>query len=320
MTYEFENVPVDAARFVETRGRCSRRPPPSRRRRTASSEKQLFEGSASRCRRTRRSIRLACPRPTRSPTIGTPAVLKSRRLGYDGKGQAVIHDAALAEDAWRADRRGPRVARGVRAVRPGGLDRGGARSRRERSPPIRWWRTIIATASCALTLAPAPGATDAMQTAAERHARTVMDSLGYVGVLAIELFCVGERLLANEMAPRVHNCGHWTDRRRRDQPVRDSTCGPSCGLPLGSTGPVGVSAMVNLIGTVPDTAAVAADRRRAPARLRQGAAARSQDGARHGSRRRPRRLGTAAAPRAAAGRGDRLGICHDEVTVDGAPR
>ena len=49
-----------------------------------------------------------------------------------------------------------------------------------------------------------------MQRAAEAHARAVMAELGYVGVLAIELFQVGERLLGNEMAPRVHNSGHWT--------------------------------------------------------------------------------------------------------------
>ena len=83
-----------------------------------------------------------------------------------------------------------------------------------------------------------------------------MDSLGYVGVLAIELFCVDERLLANEMAPRVHNSGHWTDvgaeTSQFEQHLRAIV-----GLPLGSTEPVGVSAMVNLIGAVPDHRAVA---------------------------------------------------------------
>ena len=86
-----------------------------------------------------------------------------------------------------------------------------------------------------------------------------MAELGYVGVLAIELFQVGERLLGNEMAPRVHNSGHWTiegaEVSQFEKHLRAVT-----GLPLGSTQPVGVSAMVNLIGEMPDAAEVLAIR------------------------------------------------------------
>jgi 5-(carboxyamino)imidazole ribonucleotide synthase len=82
-----------------------------------------------------------------------------------------------------------------------------------------------------------------------------MAELGYVGVLAIELFQVGERLLGNEMAPRVHNSGHWTiegaETSQFEQHLRAVT-----GLPLGPTDPLGVSAMVNLIDDMPDRARV----------------------------------------------------------------
>ena len=208
VTYEFENVPVDAARFVETLRPVFPPPAALEAAQDRLSEKQLFEG-------------VGLEVPPYAPVdsldaladalahIGTPAVVKSRRLGYDGKGQAVIHDAALAEDAWRSIGEVPALLeafvpfdREVSIVAARGLDGAFAAyplvENHHRDGILR------------LTLAPAPDATHAMQTAAERHARTVMDSLGYVGVLAIELFCVGERLLANEMAPRVHNSGHWS--------------------------------------------------------------------------------------------------------------
>src|SRR5690606_25740452 len=100
--------------------------------------------------------------------------------------------------------------------------------------------------------APAPNLTAEIQTAAEHIATTVLHELDYVGVLAIELFAVGTTLLANEMAPRVHNSGHWT--------IEGSVCSQFenhlravHGLPLGSTKmvPAGVATMINLIGTMP---------------------------------------------------------------------
>src|SRR5205085_9270236 len=105
--------------------------------------------------------------------------------------------------------------------------------------------------------APAPAITPALQAAGEAIAGRLLDDLGYVGVLAIELFQVGDELLANEFAPRVHNSGHWTiegaETSQFEQHLRAVT-----GLPLGATGPVGSCAMANLIGTTPDPGALAA--------------------------------------------------------------
>jgi 5-(carboxyamino)imidazole ribonucleotide synthase len=96
-----------------------------------------------------------------------------------------------------------------------------------------------------------------LQALGEGHARRVLDRLRYVGVLALELFQVGDELLANEMAPRVHNSGHWTidgaETSQFENHVRAIT-----DMPLGPTTPRGVAAMVNLIGHVPDPAAVLA--------------------------------------------------------------
>jgi 5-(carboxyamino)imidazole ribonucleotide synthase len=108
-----------------------------------------------------------------------------------------------------------------------------------------------------LSLAPAPGISTEIQRAAEYAAVQVLESLNYVGVLAIEFFeCDGE-LLANEMAPRVHNSGHWTIEGAVTSQFENHLRAIS-GLPLGLTTPVGASAMINLIGEVPDSAQVLA--------------------------------------------------------------
>jgi len=131
-----------------------------------------------------------------------------------------------------------------------------------------------------LSLAPAPNSTPALQSAAEQIATRALAALDYVGVLAIELFEVipqnqeprtenrfeqdgsqlsvlGARLVVNEMAPRVHNSGHWTiegaETSQFEQHLR-----AVLGLPLGATVARGYSAMLNLIGTLPDPAAVLA--------------------------------------------------------------
>src|SRR5262249_7052424 len=108
-----------------------------------------------------------------------------------------------------------------------------------------------------LSLAPAPGVSAALQATAEAHARRVLEALDYVGVLAIEWFEVEGRLLAHELAPRVHHSGHWTteggETSQFENPLR-----AGLGLPLGDTAPRGVAAMVNLIGSTPTPSAVLA--------------------------------------------------------------
>jgi len=255
VTYEFENVPVDAARFVEEIRPVFPPPAALEAAQDRLAEKELFT-----------NVGLAVPMyaPVDSlgsladalERLGTPAVLKTRRLGYDGKGQAVLHDPLLGEDAWRSLGEVPcllesfvQFDRELSIVAVRGRDGAMAAyplvENQHREGILR------------LTRAPAPGVIAAMQEAAEAHANALMEELAYVGVLAIELFQVGESLLGNEMAPRVHNSGHWTIEGAETSQF-ENHLRAVCGLPLGPTEPLGVSAMVNLIGEMPDAAAVMA--------------------------------------------------------------
>src|SRR5204862_671328 len=108
-----------------------------------------------------------------------------------------------------------------------------------------------------LSLAPAPGVTAELQQVAEQRAARVLDALQYVGVLAIEFFQKDGELLVNEMAPRVHNSGHWTIEGAVTSQF-ENHLRAVLGFPLGSTGPAGHCAMLNLIGEVPGSSEILA--------------------------------------------------------------
>ena len=107
------------------------------------------------------------------------------------------------------------------------------------------------------SIAPAPATPPTLQAQAEDYGRRVLEALDYVGVLAIEFFQQGKTLLANEMAPRVHNSGHWTIEGAETSQF-ENHLRAVLGLPLGATTPRGRSVMLNLIGTIPGRAAVLA--------------------------------------------------------------
>jgi len=230
VTYEFENVPVEAARSV-------RALPPARALELGQdrlTEKDLF-------------ARLGIPtaRYGSVADAGLPALVKSRRLGYDGKGQRLLHadeplgQHELAEELVSFDRELSLVA--VRGL----------------NGDTRFWplaENEHRDGILRVTRAPAPHAPTA---AAEELVTRLLDELGYVGVIALELFEAGGRLLANEFAPRVHNTGHWTiDGAETSQ--FENHLRAILGLPLGSTAARAPSAMVNLIGGTPDVAALLA--------------------------------------------------------------
>jgi 5-(carboxyamino)imidazole ribonucleotide synthase len=96
---------------------------------------------------------------------------------------------------------------------------------------------------------------DPAQSAAEDLARRLLDDLDYVGTMALELFETTDGLVANEMAPRVHNSGHWTIEGAETSQF-ENHLRAICGLPLGATAPVGYAAMVNIVGDWPDTAPI----------------------------------------------------------------
>jgi 5-(carboxyamino)imidazole ribonucleotide synthase len=248
-TYEFESIPAASVRFVAERVPTY---PPAIALETAqdrASEKQCFERlgiptAPFATADSMREVRLGLDR------VGLPAVLKSRRLGYDGKGQAVIRTRDEIGTGW--------------------VKLGGASSIVEAFVKFTRELSIIAVRSLTgevafyplvenhhsegilrFSLAPAPGVSREMQAAAEEYARRVMDELSYVGVLAIEFFETASGLIANEMAPRVHNSGHWTI-EGSDTSQFENHLRAVMGLPLGSTEMSGAAGMVNVIGAEPN--------------------------------------------------------------------
>jgi 5-(carboxyamino)imidazole ribonucleotide synthase len=183
--------------------------------------------------------------------IGLPAILKTRRFGYDGKGQVRLHDAAEAEAAWAEIGGQPAVLEGfVRFdVEYSVLLARGRDGRSVAWDPVT---NVHEDGILALSTVPAAGIVAEQTVRAIELVRAIADGLGYVGVLAVEFFAGPDGPIFNEMAPRVHNSGHWT--------IEGATCSQFqnhiraiCGLPLGSTALTGHSvAMENVIGEQAD--------------------------------------------------------------------
>jgi 5-(carboxyamino)imidazole ribonucleotide synthase len=259
VTYEFENVPVELARRLADN--LPVYPPPGA---LETSQDRLHEKTLFR--------RLGLPTApfhavaTREDLdrgiaeVGLPAILKTRRFGYDGKGQYLLRTLDDVPRAWEA-LAGP-------AGRAGLLLEGFVRFDRELSQlAVRGPNGLFvcyplvenhhAEGILRLSLAPASGVTLELQALAEDYARRVLEALDYVGVLAIEFFKEGGRLVANEMAPRVHNSGHWTIEGAETSQF-ENHLRAVLGWPLGSPAVPAPCAMVNLIGTLPETPAVLA--------------------------------------------------------------
>lgn len=192
--------------------------------------------------------------------IGGACIVKTRRLGYDGKGQFRIKSAADVEAAWQAlGAQAQTVGLIVEAFIPFQRElsvvavRG--REGEFRSWPLteNWHVDGVLSAS----LAPAQ-VEESLATQAIAYARTLAEALDYVGVFALELFCKDGEWLANEMAPRVHNSGHWTIEGAETSQF-ENHLRAVLGLPLGDTRMLGHACMLNWIGEMPDRHAVLAE-------------------------------------------------------------
>jgi 5-(carboxyamino)imidazole ribonucleotide synthase len=250
VTYEFENVPVEGVRALQER--VAVLPPTA-----------ALEAAQDRIKEKTLFTEIGLPVPAFAPVdgldslataieaIGLPAVLKTRRFGYDGKGQAVLRHEELAEDAWRAVGEVPSILEAFVA-----FDRElSVLAVRGRDGATRCWPLIEnhhRDGILRVSFAPAPATSAELQAAAEAHALALLERLDYVGVLAIELFQAGNALLGNEMAPRVHNSGHWTIEGSTTSQF-ENHLRAICGLPLGDVGMRGHAAMLNLIGEEPST-------------------------------------------------------------------
>ena len=210
---------------------------------------------------------------------GLPGVLKTRRMGYDGKGQFVIERRADIDAAWELIGGEGLIYEKFQAFSREVSDRRRPLRRRATSCTIRCRPTP--TRGGILRYGVAPVRERARSSArAKTYLKRVMSALDYVGVLAIEFFVVKGRLVANEMAPRVHNSGHWTIEGCVTSQF-ENHLRAICGLPLGSTRALGHTAMINFLGQMPEPRAAAGHRRAGLPRLRQGAAAGPQAGPLH---------------------------------------
>jgi 5-(carboxyamino)imidazole ribonucleotide synthase len=247
VTFDWENVPAEALERLTARARIA---PPRPALATAQDrllEKQLFAKLKVPTNRSRAVDSLADLRQA-TADIGLPGVLKTRRLGYDGKGQKVLRKSADIETAWQELGTAPLLYEQLVAF-----------DYEVSAIGVRGWKGEFAMYPLnrnlhrdgILRLTRAPWKSPTLEAAARRTLRRVMEHFDYVGVLAIEFFVSRGRLLANEMAPRVHNSGHWTIEGAATSQF-ENHLRAICGLPLGDTGALGHSAMINLIGHLPD--------------------------------------------------------------------
>lgn len=181
--------------------------------------------------------------------MGLPAVLKTRRLGYDGKGQIVISNKDEVAPAWQKLCAQPLILEGfVPFQRELSLI-----SVRNRAGEITYYPLIENThrdGILAFSIAPAPSVSRHLEEQARDFAQRIMRSLNYVGVLAIEFFEHDGALVANEMAPRVHNSGHWTIEGAATSQF-ENHLRAILNLPLGSCEVNGHALMINIIGKIP---------------------------------------------------------------------
>jgi len=249
VTYEFESIPAAAVRSVAEKVEVYPPPIALETAQDRAQEKTCFEKlgiptAPFASVESMRDVREALER------IGLPAVLKSRRLGYDGKGQALIRSRDEIAAAWVTLAGASSIVESfVKFTRE--LSLIAVRSRTGETAFYPLVENHHSDGILRFSLAPAPNASAAVREAAEDYARRLMNELDYVGVLAIELFETANGLVANEMAPRVHNTGHWTI-EGADTSQFENHLRAIIGLPLGSTQVDGAAGMVNVIGTEPD--------------------------------------------------------------------
>jgi len=255
VTYEFENVPVEAANFLAERVPVYPPPAALEAAQDRLAEKSLFR-KLSIATTEFAAVSNSSELDAAVKTIGLPAVLKTSRMGYDGKGQWILR---TAEDVAKAKSEMPLVALILERFVPFTRELSvlAVRSRNGETAIYPLVENHHRNGILRLSLAPAPRLEAGIQRSAERAAHRVLESLKYVGVLALEFFEHDGELLVNEMAPRVHNSGHWTIEGAVTSQF-ENHLRAVLGLPLGSTGPAGYCAMLNLIGDLPESAEVLA--------------------------------------------------------------
>lgn len=254
VTYEWEGVPAWSARVLADTEHVVHPPPEA----LAVSQDRLLEKRTADALGLRtapyRTVDNGAGADDALSAIGVPAVLKTRRGGYDGKGQRVIDDpSTLASAVTQLGGRSLILEQLVAFRREVSV-----LAARGRDGTVVTWplvenhheRGILRTSI-------APVGDTELQAQADRIATALLERFKYVGVLAVELFDADGELLVNELAPRVHNSGHWTIEGARTSQF-ENHLRAILGLPLGDTEVTGHAAMLNCIGALPDPDAIVA--------------------------------------------------------------
>lgn len=258
VTFEFENIDVDAVRYLGGRALVWPGANALEVAQDRLAEKTFVAGLGGRTAPYRAVTSLAELHAALG-ALGTPALLKTRRMGYDGKGQVRIDRAADAADAWAAIGEAPALLEGLVAFDAEfSVLLARARGGEVVVYDVPHNEHVHGVLDCSRVPAPASVARHAA--AATGLARAVADALGYVGVLTLEFFATADGPVFNEMAPRVHNSGHWTIEGARVSQF-ENHIRAVCGLPLGSTTLTAPAVrMTNLLGeAVHDWAQILAD-------------------------------------------------------------
>lgn len=245
VTFEFENVPAETVAFLSELVPVFPNADSLRVARDRWLEKNLFKS-------------LAIPTPQFANVesqadleqavieIGLPAVLKTRTLGYDGKGQKVLRTADDVSDAFAE-------LGSVPCILEGFVNFSGEVSLiavRDQQQQIEFYPLSHNQHQQGILHLSTASEQHPLQSLAEGYIRKVLEELNYVGVLAFEFFEVAGGLKANEIAPRVHNSGHWTIEGSVTSQF-ENHLRAIANLPLGNTQKKGESAMVNFIGSIP---------------------------------------------------------------------
>ena len=247
ITYEFENVPVAALRRISDTVNIYPPPDALEHAQDRLAEKRLFDALAIPLPGHRR-IDSRADLEQAASELGLPLVIKTRRFGYDGKGQKVLRHESDIGDAWRA-------FDGKAAIAEAWVDFDfevsiiGARN--PDGDIVVWPLTVNEHVNGILHTSRAPCNDTALAQTANGYITRLLEHLDYVGVLALELFVVGDRLFANEYAPRVHNSGHWTIEGADSSQFLNHLLAIT-GRRARPTSCRGHAGMLNLIGSIPD--------------------------------------------------------------------
>ncbi len=261
VTYEFENVPAATVEALARRVPVHPSPAALAISGDRIHEKRLFrdlgiETAPFAPVESRSTLEEKLAGGALAPEIGLPAILKTRRFGYDGKGQAVLRTLDDVGDAW--DRLGgrPLIVEGFvpfdREISIAAV--------RGRDGAVAFWPATEnrhVDGILHLSRAPVEDLPAALVDSARKGLEAIMARLDYVGVLVVEFFQMGERLIANEMACRVHNSTHWTIEGAETSQFENHVRAVA-GRPLGSTSVSRHSAMINLVGRVPEPGLISA--------------------------------------------------------------